>query len=56
MRFTKRDTSELRHNAGYIELPSGHKFIAIILTCGAADDKTLLPSIGKHLLQEIDGK
>jgi beta-lactamase class A len=50
------DTSEVRHDAGYIELPSGRKFIVIILTRGAADDKTLLPSIGKHLLQEIDGK
>src|SRR2546423_797162 len=49
------DTSEVRHDAAYIELPSGHKFIIVILTRGAADDKTLLPSIGKHLLQEIEG-
>ena len=48
------DTSEVRHDAAYIELPSGHKFIIVILTRGAADDKTLLPSIGKHLLQELD--
>ena len=50
------DTSEVRHDAAYIELPSGHKFIVVILTRGAADDKTLLPSIGKELLAEIDGK
>jgi hypothetical protein len=50
------DTNEVRHDAAYIELPSGHKFIIVILTRGAADDRTLLPSIGKHLLQEIDGK
>ena len=50
------DTGEVRHDAAYIELPSGHKFIIVILTRGAADDKTLLPSIGKHLLQEIDGQ
>jgi beta-lactamase class A len=50
------DTSEVRHDAAYVELPSGRKFIIVILTRGAADDKTLLPSIGKHLLQEIDGK
>jgi hypothetical protein len=49
------DTSEVRHDAAYIELPSGRKFMIVILTRGAADDKTLLPSIGKHLLQEIDG-
>lgn len=50
------DTNEVRHDAAYVELPSGRRFIIVILTRGAADDKTLLPSIGKHLLQEIDGK
>jgi Beta-lactamase enzyme family len=49
------DTSEVRHDAAYIELPSGRKFVIVILTRGVADDKTLLPAIGKHLLQEMDG-
>jgi hypothetical protein len=48
------DTSEVRHDAAYVELPSGRKFIIVILTRGAADDKTLLPGIGKHLLDAID--
>jgi hypothetical protein len=48
------DTSEVRHDAAYVELPDGRKFIVVILTRGAADDKTLLPSIGKHLLAELD--
>jgi len=47
------DTSEVRHDAAYIELPNGHKFIIVILTRGAADDKTLLPGIGKRLLAEL---
>jgi beta-lactamase class A len=47
------DTSEVRHDAAYIELPSGRKLIIVILTRGAADDKTLLPSIGKHLLASL---
>jgi beta-lactamase class A len=50
------DTSEVRHDAAYIELPSGRKFIIILLTRGAADDKTMLPGIGKHLLAELDSK
>jgi beta-lactamase class A len=50
------DTSEVRHDAAYVELPSGRKFIIVILTRGAADDKTLLPAIGKHLVAELDGK
>lgn len=48
------DTSEVRHDAAYVELPSGHKYIIVILTRGAADDKTLLPGIGRHLLQELE--
>jgi len=48
------DTSEVRHDAAYIELPSGRKFIIVILTRGAADEKTLLPGIGKYLLAELD--
>jgi beta-lactamase class A len=47
------DTSEVRHDAAYVELPGGRKLIVVILTRGAADDKTLLPVIGKHLLMEI---
>ena len=50
------DTSEVRHDAAYIELPSGRKFIIILLTRGVADDKTMLPGIGKHLLAELDSK
>jgi hypothetical protein len=46
------DTSEVRHDAVYVELPGGRKLIMVILTRGAGDDKTLLPAIGKHLLAE----
>ena len=31
----------------------GRKLVVVILTRGAADDKTLLPSVGKHLLAEL---
>jgi beta-lactamase class A len=47
------DTSEVRHDAAYVELPSGRKLIIVILTRGSADDKTLLPVIGRHLLAEM---
>jgi hypothetical protein len=47
------DTSEVRHDAAYIELPSGRKLIIVALTRGDAVDKTLLPSISKHLLVEL---
>ena len=47
------DTSEVRHDALYVELPGGTKLIMVILTRGVADDKTVLPAIGKHLLAEL---
>lgn len=47
------DTSEVRHDAVYVELPNGRKFIVVVLTAGAADDKTLLPAIGRRLFTEI---
>jgi beta-lactamase class A len=46
-------TSEVRHDAAYIELPSGQKLIVVIFTRGAADDKTLVPGITKLLLGEL---
>jgi beta-lactamase class A len=46
-------TSEVRHDAAYIELPSGRKLILVILTRGTADDKTLLPAITKNILAEL---
>jgi Beta-lactamase enzyme family len=48
------DASEVRHDAAYVELPSGRKLVLIILTRGMADEKTLLPTIGKRLLEELD--
>jgi beta-lactamase class A len=47
------DTSEVRHDAAYVELRGDGKYIIVILTRGAADDKTLLPGIGNQLLQEL---
>jgi beta-lactamase class A len=46
-------TSEVRHDAAYVELPSGRKLIVVIFTRGVAADVTLLPSITRKLLAEI---
>jgi len=46
-------TSEVRHDAAYIELPSGKKWIVVILTRGAADDVKLVPAIAAKLLDEL---
>jgi beta-lactamase class A len=46
-------TSEVRHDAAYIELPSGKKWIVVIMTRGAADDVKLVPAVAAKLLDEL---
>jgi beta-lactamase class A len=43
-------TSEVRHDAAYIELPNGKKLVAVVFTRGIAGDKTLIPAIAKRIL------
>lgn len=46
-------TSEVRHDAAYVELPNGRKLILVIFTRGIADDVTLIPAIAKNVLAEL---
>ncbi len=46
-------TSEVRHDAAYIELPSGKKWIVVIMTRGYTDDVKLIPAIAGKLLNEL---
>jgi Beta-lactamase enzyme family len=46
-------TSEVRHDAAYIELPAGRKFILVIFTRGIATDVTLVPAIARNVLAEL---
>jgi len=46
-------TSEVRHDAAYVELPSGKKYVIVIFTRGTADDVTLIPAIAKRLLADL---
>jgi len=46
-------TSEVRHDAAYVELPAGRKLVLVIFTRGQADDKTILPLIAKNILNEL---
>ncbi|HEU4886851.1 MAG TPA: serine hydrolase [Thermoanaerobaculia bacterium] len=46
-------TSEVRHDAAYLELPTGRKLVLVIFTRGTADDVTLVPAITKNVLAEM---
>ena len=47
-------TSEVRHDAAYVELPNGRKMVVVIFTRGQADDVTLIPGTMRNLLQELE--
>lgn len=46
-------TSEVRHDAAYIEMPSGRKVILVIFTRGLASDVTLIPTITTNVINEL---
>ena len=46
-------TSEVRHDAAYVELPNGRKLILVIFTREIAEDVTLIPAITKNVLAEL---
>lgn len=49
-------TSEVRHDAAYLELPGGRKLILVIFTRGtegSEGDKTLIPAIARNVLAEL---
>ena len=46
-------TSEVRHDAAYVELPTGRKLIVVIFTRGTAGDVTLIPAATRNLLAEL---
>jgi hypothetical protein len=43
-------TSQTRHDAAYVKLPSGKKVVLVIFTVGCAEDHTLLPALARRLL------
>ena len=50
-------TSEVRHDAAYVELPNGRKMILVIFTRGSEGiegDKTLIPTVTRNVLAELE--
>lgn len=44
-------TSEVRHDAAYVELPNGRKYVLAVLTRGTIDNTRLLPSISAKIVR-----
>jgi beta-lactamase class A len=43
-------TSEVRHDAAYVELPTGEKFILVTFTVGHSKDKEIVPAVARLIL------
>ena len=43
-------TSEVRHDAAYVELPTGEKFILVTFTVGHSKDKEIVPGVARLVL------
>lgn len=46
-------TSTTRHDAAYIELPDGAKFVLVIFTTEHANDRDIIPTIAKFVINGI---
>ncbi len=46
-------TSKTRHDAAYIELPDGSKFVLVIFTENFADERDLIPNIAEKIIKKF---
>jgi beta-lactamase class A len=43
-------TSEVRHDAAYVELPTGEKFVLVVFSVGHSNDKEIIPTVAKAVI------
>lgn len=48
-------TSETRHDAAYVELPGGAKFVLVTFTVGHANDKEIIPAVARSVVEAMVG-
>jgi hypothetical protein len=49
-------TSQTRHDAAYVELPSGAKFVLVIFTVDHAGEQEIIPMVAKHIIAGLDSR
>lgn len=47
------DTSEVRHDAAYIELPSGARFVLVTFTSDHATEREIIPTVARVVIEGI---
>jgi len=46
-------TSETRHDAAYVELPSGEKIVIVTFTVDLAGNKEIIPAVARSVIQQL---
>jgi len=46
-------TSETRHDAAYVELPNGAKFVLVTFTVDHANDRDIIPAVAKPIVESF---
>jgi beta-lactamase class A len=46
-------TSKTRHDAAYVETPDGAKFVLVVYTENIANERAIIPSIAKNILENL---
>ena len=46
-------TSETRHDAAYVELPNGAKFVLVTFTVDHANEREIIPTVSKTVVESF---
>lgn len=46
-------TSQTRHDAAYLELADGRKFVLVVFTTGHATDRGIIPSVVREVIEQL---
>jgi len=46
-------TSTTRHDAAYIELPTGEKFVLVTFTTDHANERDIIPTVARSIIEGI---
>src|ERR1035437_4951858 len=49
-------TGECRHDAAYVELPNGAKFVLVIFTTDHANEREIIPAVAKTVVEEFSAR
>ncbi len=46
--------SQVRHDAAYVELPGGARFVLVIFTAGHSDEKEIIPFLARQIVEHYE--